>query len=190
MTTELQQVKEALTNCHRLCDTKASGELLKQWDHIRSLIQDYPSASLPREVFELLFDEMIEEINAALEILNKYTERLKSEEDKGEVSDGYHTFNELYEHRHALFSAFVKTNQEICWKSMLHDDGTMFDDWFIAWANLPDGVITYHIPLRLWDLFECRELKHAPKWDGHTSNDVIDRLKSIAAISTIIGDKT
>ena len=169
MTTELQQVKEALEYYAR------------QEDGVIELMYGFAFTG------EKAVDSPV---NLALVALNKYTERLKSEEDKGEVSDGYHTFNELYEHRHAVFSAFVKTNQEICGKSMLHDDGTMFDDWFIAWDNLPDGAITYHIPLRLWDLFECRELKHASKWDGHTSNDVIDRLKSIAAISTIIGDKT
>ena len=110
----------------------------------------------------------------ALKLLNAHIAK-----EKGELSDGYHTFNELYEHRHALFIAFANTNPSICWKSELHDDGTMFDGWFIAGADLPNGVITYHLPVRLWELFlEWKELAHAPEWDGHTSDDVIERLKS------------
>lgn len=99
--------------------------------------------------------------------------------DKGEISDGYHTFNELYEHRHALFS--VICNQFHGWKSKKHHDGTMFEGgWFIAGVNTPQGQATYHIPIRLWDDFKCKELDQAPKWDGHTADDVIDRIKSLA----------
>lgn len=88
----------------------------------------------------------------------------------GETSDGYHTFNELYEHRHALFSNLAT------WKSRLHADGTMFEGWFIAGKDTPKGQVTYHIPLRLWDAFKVPELPNTPEWDGHTSNDVIERL--------------
>ena len=112
-------------------------------------------------------------LEAVITELNAYIARLES--DKGEVSDGYHTFNELYEHRHALFANLVKLNPNT-WKSKLHDDGTMFDGWFIAGIELKEGVITYHIPLRLWDLFRCQEIEKSPKWDGHSSNDVVERL--------------
>jgi hypothetical protein len=97
----------------------------------------------------------------------------------GEVSDGYHTFNELYEHRHALMLALMKCNPERSWISPKHDDGTMMDGWFIVGIDLPDGAITYHLPVGLWSQ-ACdtnAELKHrAPKWDGHTSQDVVKRL--------------
>jgi hypothetical protein len=106
---------------------------------------------------------------------------LIAELEKGEVSDGYHTFNELYEHRHALFALNIAVTPEISWKSLKHDDGTMFDGWFIAGMDLPTGMITYHIPIRLWELFGGKELTNAPKWDGHTSNDVIERIKAVTA---------
>ena len=101
------------------------------------------------------------------------------EGDKGEVSDGHHTFNELYEHRHALFSALIKRLPLHGWKSKLHDDGSMFKGWFIAGFATPHGTITYHIPRHLWHEFPCKELDKAPKWDGHTSEDVIERLYSV-----------
>lgn len=99
--------------------------------------------------------------------------------DPGEISDGYHTFNELYRHRYALFAVACKFLGG--WKSRLHADGTMFDGHFIAGAETPQGPVTYHMPIRVWGGFRCREFDRAPEWDGHTSQDVIDRLWSASA---------
>ncbi len=100
-------------------------------------------------------------------------------EDKGEVSDGYHTFNELYEHRHMLFRALGRAHKGYAWKSQTHEDGSYFKGWFIAGICIPGGMeVSYHIPMRLWDAFnDFKELVTAPFWDGHTSKDVIERLK-------------
>lgn len=96
----------------------------------------------------------------------------------GTTSDSYHTFNELYHHRMVLFSVICNTFKSRAWKSKLHDDGTMFDDYFIVGIDTPEGMFTYHYHLDNWDYFNVRELKNAPKWDGHTSDD-ISRLLSI-----------
>lgn len=99
----------------------------------------------------------------------------------GEISDGYHTFDELYEHRCTLFLALMKTMPEISWISTQHDDGTTFGDWFVAGINLPSGTITYHLPAGMWSL-ACatgvKAIERAPKWDGHTSADVVKRVQS------------
>ena len=95
----------------------------------------------------------------------------------GEVSDGYHTFNELYEHRHALFLNLMQGRNS--WISKLHDDGSSMEGWFVAGIHLDSGMVTYHLPERLWDkaCAVCKEvLDKAPFWDRHTSKDVIDRL--------------
>jgi hypothetical protein len=94
----------------------------------------------------------------------------------GDTSDGYHTFNELYEHRHSLFIALANSYLSISWKSKFHDDGTMWDGWFIAGMRLPTGDITYHLPIKCWDLLRCKEIEKAYPWDGHTSHDVVNRL--------------
>ena len=40
--------------------------------------------------------------------------------------------------------------------------------------------ITYHIPLDRWDECEFAEtLDKAPEFDGHTSQDVLERLKDL-----------
>lgn len=101
--------------------------------------------------------------------------------------DGYHTFEELYDHRIALFAAlsnFMLHNPESemsLWKSKLHSDGTMFDGWFVAGIGVFKGEqITYHIPLKDWDLFKCDELGHAPEWDGHSPDEALRRLKLLS----------
>ncbi len=95
----------------------------------------------------------------------------------GKVSDGYHSFDELYEHRCMLFIALMSAYPELSWKSRKHSDGSSYDGWFIAGMNLPAGQITYHLPNRLWDLTKVKELSCAPEYDGHTSKDVIRRLE-------------
>ena len=97
----------------------------------------------------------------------------------GEVSDGYHTFNELYLHRNTLFAVLCNTYRSDAWKSMRHADGSMYDDYFIAGIQTPAGMVTYHIELLHWDLFDVPELERAPEYDGHTSADVLERLPSL-----------
>lgn len=102
----------------------------------------------------------------------------------GEVSDGYHTFNELYDHRCALFLALLRAMPGQGWASTKHADGTEIEGYFIAGLNLPDGTITYHLPDSLWLLTaKCGVplLPTAPPWDGHTSAAVVERLHCFAA---------
>lgn len=97
----------------------------------------------------------------------------------GETSDGYHTFNELYKHRAYLFATIVNQNPDLSWKSKKHDDGTMFDGMFIVGIETRYGQATYHYDLELWNLYNCKELNYAPKWDGHTSDEAIERILTL-----------
>ena len=101
----------------------------------------------------------------------------------GATSDGYHTFDELYEHRHALMLAVMLVEFPSAWFSRKHADGTSMDGWFIAGVDLPAGTITYHLPERLWDAAMCSGavlLSQGKPWDGHTSNDMVSRLLKFA----------
>ena len=50
--------------------------------------------------------------------INKEIEELKNEGiSTKDISDGYHTFQELYEHRIILFSALCNVYPDISWKS-------------------------------------------------------------------------
>lgn len=101
-------------------------------------------------------------------------------EINGNTSDGYHTFNELYHHRALLFSVIVSQFKDIAWKSKLHHDGTMYDGMFIVGVNTLQGQATYHYDIEpYWDMFNCKELERAPEWDGHTSEQAIERIASL-----------
>lgn len=97
-----------------------------------------------------------------------------------DISDGYHTFGELYEHRSVLFIALMNTYSDRAWFASQHEDGSMFPGYFIAGMELPTGNITYHLReswLELARSSGARELPTAPPYDGHTPADVINRLK-------------
>ena len=75
--------------------------------------------------------------------------------DMGNVSDGYHTFNELYRYRMlynaAFFNELAKGDVKVC-KSHKHYDGEecFGGGWFIVMAELPTGQISYHYENRYW----------------------------------------
>lgn len=100
--------------------------------------------------------------------------------DTGSLSDGYHTFDELYEHRAALFIAVIKAYPHLAWASSQHDDGSVYPGFFIAGMNLPSGQISYHLPVTPWwsmlvDL-GVEFTGKAPPWDGYTPADVLQRI--------------
>lgn len=118
------------------------------------------------------------------------------------ISDGYHTFQELYDMRLALtvalFSEYNSTcseggNAGMVWRSKQHSDGTMFDGMFIVGIDWEDSFhtqfndpmikkawVTFHYHDEHWDKFYfCRTLDKAPEWDGHTDKDVIERLLAL-----------
>ena len=98
----------------------------------------------------------------------------------GDTSDGYHTFDELYDHRARLFSVIVRNYRDRAWKSRLHHDGTMYEGMFIVGVETPQGQATYHYYIDpYWDMFDCKELARAPEWDGHTPEQAISRIASL-----------
>lgn len=106
----------------------------------------------------------------------------ESEVETNLISDGYHTFGELYEHRITLFIALINTLQkyhdnQVVWKSKKHSDGTAVEGWFVAGIFSKQGdQITYHLPMDKWILLDIPEFNTAPEWDGHKPEDVLERL--------------
>lgn len=107
-------------------------------------------------------------INKSILILKNYGFSTKG------ISDKWHTFDDLYHHRMVLTQCLSETlPKEYSWKSKLHEDGTMFEDDFIIGFSRPDiGDYSYHYNMKYWDLFDVKELEHAPKYDGHTPDDI------------------
>ena len=107
-------------------------------------------------------------------------------DDIENFSDGYHTFNELYEFRKLynalLFKEWKKNGKYEVYKSKRHYNGELCfgGDWFIVVAILPTGQISNHYEMKDWDLFDIPEYEKSKyEFDGHTSQDVLKRLEGI-----------
>lgn len=94
----------------------------------------------------------------------------------GDISDGYHTFNELYDHRCWLFLNLCLTDPKKCfWKPD-------FEGWFCLYWESPHGQISYHLPNKMLHWAEgAFERRDDHKWDGHKSSDVLFRLEMNAS---------
>ncbi len=109
---------------------------------------------------------------------------------KGCDCDGYHTFDELYDHRITLYIALCKAllNKEVdrpfVWRSNYHSDGKLCfgtgTQFIMGIGDKKGECITYHIPTERWHETDFAEtLKKAPEWDGHSSDDVLERIKNL-----------
>ena len=105
--------------------------------------------------------------------------------DSSKVSDGYHTFEELYNFRKVfnalLFNEWALRGTYPVVKSRKYSDGTpCFGGWFIiVVATLPSGQISSHYKEEDWDLFSCQEVALPSEYDGHTAQDVLMRLTNL-----------
>lgn len=124
--------------------------------------------------------ESLEKINIDISFLQEPHKEL--------VSDGYHTFWELYKHRYALLLALcsqIQDNQEnepyfLILRSKKHYDNSEIEGWFIIQIETPKWQISYHLPNEYWDKASfIFERPKAAEWDGHTSDDVIERLLNL-----------
>ncbi len=126
--------------------------------------------------------------------INEVLQNLKYDgQDISTVSDGYHTFAELYDFRKvynaALFNEWASKQDQFkhqvkydVHKSIRHYDGEFCfgGGWFIVIAMLPTGQISNHYEMKDWDLFKIPATETAKyEYDGHTAKDVLKRLKEL-----------
>lgn len=122
-----------------------------------------------------------------MEIVDKINEQIQKlvEDNKisaKNISDGHHTFEELYLERVALLAIICNSNPNIAWKSKRHFDeinDPMFNGDFIIGINTPEGMANYHLKLKYWDIFTITEIDYAPKFNNHTPEDDINKLFSL-----------
>ncbi|WP_244169924.1 MULTISPECIES: hypothetical protein [Listeria] len=119
--------------------------------------------------------ERKEQVNESTESIN---EQIANLDDKSNISDGSHTFDDLYFHRMILFSIICNQHPDLAFKSKVHFDGSKFHNYFICGIKTQEGWYTYHYQNIYWDYFKVPEFDRAPEWDGHTSYE-ITRLLSL-----------
>ena len=122
-------------------------------------------------------------------MINEFIQFLKKEKPEefhaGNISDGFHAFDELYAYRMAynaaLFNEFALQNKYDVHKSLKHHDGELCfgGGWFVVVAELPTGQVTNHYPIKDWDLFRIPEKPKANEWDGHTPAEGLRRLNTL-----------
>jgi hypothetical protein len=110
---------------------------------------------------------------------------LNDNKEVSEVSDGYHTFKELYTIRMlynaALFNEWYLKGLHQVHKSKRHYDGELCfnGEYFIVVAMLPQGLISNHYKLDHWELFVIPETeKSLFEYDGHNQADCNNRLEA------------
>jgi len=102
-----------------------------------------------------------------------------------EVSDGYHTFQELYDFRMLYNAALFKFLPPECkaHRTKRHNDKELCfgGGHFKVSAMTPKGEISNHYKLKYWDLFDFlpEEEFCLFEYDEHTSQDVLERIKSL-----------
>ena len=120
----------------------------------------------------------INELNNLIQI-----EKINGNISVKQISDGHHTFEDLYKNRLILFCTLCNSNPDISWKSKKHfneEKDPMFNGDFIAGINTPEGIATYHFKLEFWDLFQIPEIERAPKYDNYDNATVLKRIYSIS----------
>lgn len=183
-------LKNALQNYPELRDNESMEEMTKEEARVYFIDSNEKIISVAKDENRYNYEtQQIEDVFMrrdfeAKELAIKALEQ-QTCEDVGELSDGYHTFNQLYHQRAVLFACIVKQNKNKAWKSFKHSDGKYcFDsngEWFIVGVDTPQGSYTYHYAKEYWDMFDCQELECGKEWDGHTEEDVT-RLLSLPYI--------
>ena len=118
-----------------------------------------------------------------LKLISLIISELDNPDKTDDVSDGYHTFDELYYQRMMLtktvaLAAVTNFDKDTVYRSKLHADGTMYKDFFIVVFNTPEGNFSYHYHMMFWGVFDfLKERPNAEEFDGHTWKDVT-RLQS------------
>lgn len=140
-------------------------------------------------VFEV--DKSRKDLIARMEMLNTL-----SDDDIGNFSDGYHSFNELYDFRlqynAAMANLLHSTKQFTVYKSRKHSDGELCfgGSWFVVYIITPFGQISNHYHMENWDYFDIPERELAEEWDGHSPEDVLYRLKKFNSSFNTMVSKT
>lgn len=117
------------------------------------------------------------------------------------VSDGFHTFDELYHYREQYNAALINTIVALkktvdpqsklgiflkdvdVIKSTKHFGGEKCygGGWFIVMIKTPWGQISNHYKLEHWYDFDCRIANVSWKWDGHGMTEALQRLHRLSA---------
>ncbi|MFA5602776.1 MAG: hypothetical protein WDA21_03475 [Bacilli bacterium] len=103
------------------------------------------------------------------------------------ISDGWHTFGELYKHRQMLLiklCQFIsKSNRKdlVVWKTRKHNDNTVMEGYFLLGITInKNNYISYHMDNNVWDLCAYAiELDKSPIVGNYNSKMALQNLTDL-----------
>lgn len=114
-------------------------------------------------------------------ILNKNNKITQNSDD---ISNGFHTFKELYDQQAALLSVISAMIPEYCEKSKQQLDGNMSEGMFAMRINYP-GIkpMTFHLKREYWDKIPCAV---SNQLQGCENANTSNNLKELEELSHIL----
>lgn len=117
--------------------------------------------------------------------INELIQQAKTEQfDANQISDGYHTFGELYEFRNVMFVRLLQQNKYNAFRAIYDSDGSKWDGWFVACLFKEQGKqISFHLPHKYWEVLRKIETyERFPNFDGHDSAEALRRLNKLIGL--------
>ena len=171
-------------------------------DELRSWIDSHRPSANGGGVY-VVGDLAVAELTAIADRMDALASATEPTRATGDTSDGYHTFQQLYDQRSALLAALCNSIviainlagvDESCYpnfvfKSRRLHGGEAVDGYFLVGINCvsdtdsPAKWATWHCEDKWWDANVAPELELAPEWDGHTARDALERL--VAAFTPV-----
>lgn len=106
--------------------------------------------------------------------------------DVSQVSDGYHSFDQLYATRMAynVAAAHLAAQSGLKVEKSLRHNGDaepiFGGGWFAVTIYSPLGQITNHYKEEFWNLFQVQEVSElSAPWDGHDTETANSRLLTL-----------
>ena len=131
-----------------------------------------------------------------MDLTRSLNQLIKKEKENGtiitkEISDGHHSFGELYEQRAVLFCTICNMYPDISWKSRKHydDNDPMYNGDFIAGIYTPMGQAAFHLKDKYWDKLHVSTLDKAPKYDGYDADEALFRIESLGDLVGLISEE-
>lgn len=105
------------------------------------------------------------------------------------VSDGYHTFSELYDQRSVLYLLLVKiyTSEDYLINAWYKPDHyPNYDCVYLQRVNcdgeyIDKSQVSFHVHIKYREMYEDAIGKYTPgmhpEYDGHTKEEVLERLR-------------
>lgn len=180
--------KQAKELIHDYFDTWAKREALIDDGNDNVIVEEVGEEQKEdTEVIEEVIEEEIaiipgEELNITEEEIKRDYDYERYHGEGSNLEDNYHTMSELYYHRMVLFVTICKLAKEKgynVFRSKQHQDGSMFEGYFIVGIETPEGQYSYHYNLKYWNYFDMADThEFSPEWDGQQADD-LHRLLSL-----------